>query len=371
MERAARRPCRGGQSALGSSSLVAVALMAMSLVHGPTAQAHMAQTKVVRAQPWPGGARLEVDVPLLEAAVGLGLGSDPADSDVLEEAKVLEQWLGTRLEVLDEDEVCAATETSAAVRRASQRAVLTISLIYRCPSGRGRLYLRDTSLTEGDHETMVWLDGQPASVLRDAESLTPLHSGGGFLGVFSTFLFQGLVHLVTGYDHLLFLLSLLIVLGLRTRASNPLKTAALMVTAFTGGHSLTLIAAALGWVELPVEPVEAAIALSIVFVAVLNIARPSAHSLRPSLAFGFGLVHGLGFSAVLSELGLDKAHELTGLLAFNIGIELGQLAFVLALALPLIHLGHRRWYRPVVVTGGSAVVAVVASAWFVERTGLL
>jgi hydrogenase/urease accessory protein HupE len=144
--------------------------------------------------------------------------------------------------------------------------------------------------------------------------------------VLQTYGALGFTHIVTGYDHLLFVLGLVILIG----TGRPLLWT---VTAFTIGHSLTLGLAALGLVRLPQQPIEAAIAFSI-YVLALEIARRSnaRRSLLQSwpwlMAGGFGLLHGLGFAGALSAIGLPQGEIPLALFAFNVGIELGQLAFV-------------------------------------------
>jgi hypothetical protein len=195
----------------------------------------------------------------------------------------------------------------------------------------------------------------------------------------SDFVITGIEHIFTGYDHICFLLGLLLVTGIRVRRApdraelepRPARDAALMVlktvTAFTFAHSLTLIAAALGWVSLPSRVVESAIAASIVFVAVENLLRPEPRQRWP-LAFGFGLVHGLGFASVLRPM-LPPSGIVPPLLCFNVGVELGQLAIV-AVVLPVLVVAARRsarGYRRVVVIGGSILVGSFGLLWLVDR----
>lgn len=136
----------------------------------------------------------------------------------------------------------------------------------------------------------------------------------------------GIEHILTGYDHLAFLVMLLIA----TRAVRDLFW---VITSFTIAHSITLTAASLGWVVASAHWVEPLILATIVYVAVENLitAQPRA---RLALTFAFGLVHGLGFASALSDGPLARGDELVALLSFNLGVEVGQLAF-LALAYPL------------------------------------
>jgi hypothetical protein len=121
-------------------------------------------------------------------------------------------------------------------------------------------------------------------------------------------------------------------------------------------------------VSLPSTIVEPLIAASIVYVAVENIATSRLHAWRPFVVFGFGLLHGMGFAGVLEEIGLPREQALTGLITFNVGVELGQLA-VISIAYGLV--GHwfkdRSWYRARIVVPASALIAVVGAYWTVER----
>jgi hypothetical protein len=183
-------------------------------------------------------------------------------------------------------------------------------------------------------------------------------------------------HIALGFDHLLFLLSLLLPVVLRRSGERWEPEAALraagadvlrVVTAFTLAHSLTLSLAALGVLRLPSRWVESAIAASVVLAAANNL-WPLVGGRRWLAAFGFGLVHGLGFASVLGDLGLPRTALVAALLGFNLGVELGQLAFV-ALLLPLAW-RLRSWvgYPRFVLAGGSAAIALLASLWLIERS---
>ncbi len=192
------------------------------------------------------------------------------------------------------------------------------------------------------------------------------------------YLREGVWHIWIGYDHILFLLALLLPAVLSRRhgtwqAVDGLRPALWsvfgVVTAFTVAHSITLSLAALGWVQLPGNWVEAAIAVS-VMVAALNNLWPLLHA-RWVMAFAFGLLHGFGFASVLGELGLPDGARLLALVAFNVGVELGQMAIVLV-AVPLAYAVRRSaFYRVGVRVAGSLAVAVLAGFWLLQRTGVL
>jgi hypothetical protein len=197
----------------------------------------------------------------------------------------------------------------------------------------------------------------------------------GMLAQFIDYLKHGVWHIWIGFDHILFLLSLLLPAVLVYRlgtwhASDSFKASFIdvlkIVTAFTVAHSVTLTLAALGIVTLPSRWVEAAIAASVV-IAALNNVFPVFQGRRWVAAFAFGLIHGFGFASVLADLGLPPSALVLALLGFNLGVEAGQLVIV-AIFLPLAYvLRKTRFYQRVVLIAGSALIALLAAVWFVER----
>jgi hypothetical protein len=187
---------------------------------------------------------------------------------------------------------------------------------------------------------------------------------------------EGVWHIWIGYDHILFLLSLLLPAALiregggwraRSGFAPAFWDVFKIVTAFTLAHSFTLSLAALGVVALPSRWVESAIAASVALAALNNLFPVLLHR-RATLAFVFGLVHGLGFAAVLLDLGLPQASRLLALVGFNLGVEAGQLAIV-GVVLPLAYgLSRLRLYAPLILKFGSACIAGVAFLWLAERS---
>lgn len=183
-----------------------------------------------------------------------------------------------------------------------------------------------------------------------------------------TYAREGTRHIWSGPDHLLFLLCLLLpgltLVGLGARA--PAMHALKVVTAFTAAHSLTLAAATLEWIALPEKPVEVAIAASIV-VAALLVLRGGDTRRQWQLALGFGLIHGLGFANGLRELGLSTERMIGSLLAFNVGVEFGQMAVVLAAALLLLPFMRSPTALTRIQRWGALINLVLASIWLVDR----
>ena len=200
-------------------------------------------------------------------------------------------------------------------------------------------------------------------------------SEGGRWHQFTLYLHTGIDHIWTGFDHLLFLFSLLLPAVLMRRGQHWEPQQALtpaffevcrVVTAFTAAHSLTLALATFGIVRLPARISESAIALSVVAAALNNVV-PLVRNRRWVVAFCFGLIHGFGFANVLSDLGLPRGALALALVGFNVGVEVGQLAIVAAF-LPLAYLLRATFfYRRILVAGGSALIALVGALWLVER----
>ncbi len=193
---------------------------------------------------------------------------------------------------------------------------------------------------------------------------------------FAAMVKQGVSHIGQGYDHLLFLIALLLTAVLvRTDdgAVSPVGTfrtalwdVARIVTAFTVAHSITLSLASTRIVSLPARFVESAIALSVIVAAANNLRRFLGKD-RWVAAFALGLLHGFGFSSTLLDLGLPKDGLIVSLLGFNVGVELGQLA-VVAVFLPIAFaLRKTVIYRRGILVGGSVVIAIIATIWLVER----
>ncbi len=207
----------------------------------------------------------------------------------------------------------------------------------------------------------------PSNVLLDpgqASPPFPLVDTGGAVprqGVFSSYLKLGFTHIVPkGLDHILFVLGLFLL-------STRWRPLLYQVTAFTVAHSVTLALSMQGVVSLPERFVETLIALSISWVAIENIATSELKPWRIALVFCFGLLHGLGFAGVLSELGMPDGQFLAALLSFNLGVELGQVSVVLMAFAVLGRFRHLEGYRRYVIFPCSAAIAATGLWWAVTR----
>ncbi len=249
-----------------------------------------------------------------------------------------------------------------------QAAAHVLSVSYRLffdvdPQHRGLLRLEHA----GQTHTAIFATATPVQRFELGEN--------DHLRQFIDYIAHGVWHIWIGFDHLLFLLSLLLPAVLirvdggwtgAARFRDALWDVVKVVSAFTLAHSITLTLAALDVIQLPSRWVESAIAASVI-VAALNNLVVMAGASRWLFAFAFGLIHGFGFASVLADLGLPQNALLLALVAFNLGVELGQLAIV-ALFLPLAWGVRNQWiYRRGVLAGGSLLVIVTASVWLVER----
>ena len=243
---------------------------------------------------------------------------------------------------------------------------LELSLLHLFHQPPGVLQLESTfhKLTDDRHRTFcqVDMDGALTQYVLDAsrpvERIEVLTGWSGLARRASRFLVLGVEHILTGYDHLAFLLGLIILGG-------ALRSLIGVVSSFTVAHSLTLILATLDLVILPTRFVEAAIALSICYVALENMFVREVRY-RWVITFFFGLIHGFGFSNVLREMQLPRSGLAVSLLSFNLGVELGQLAILLLLFPAVLYLSRRRWHS-VAINLASALMLGLGGFWFVQR----
>lgn len=324
---------------------------------------------------------------LVFAALLLGAGPEPASAHSLgvDRAELTELGPGEyRLVSRVPPRIAPAIRTpelpdrcALTGRPSGERGSYSVTFNFTCDTG---LTADDTLVLpwqrEGALLTVTWLGQEPVTRLasRDGAAITValgdwLAGSGSVWRAASRYTVLGVEHILTGVDHLLFVLALLFVVSGRWKL---VKT----ITAFTVAHSMTLGLATLGFVTLPSAPVEAAIALSIVFLASEILqhrqGRTSLTFERPwVVAFAFGLLHGLGFAGALTEIGLPPSEVPIALLFFNVGVEIGQLLFV-AFVLSLIWILRRQGADKELQFNGQVIVIYVvgtlAMYWFVERS---
>jgi HupE / UreJ protein len=331
---------------------------------------------------------LEIRMPLEELSFARGKlvkltdwQVDPVD------ARELADYLRAHLKVQRAGETLALSIASVAVETEN---LLVMHAVARAsqPEALRAIDLRYDAITErvNTHETYVFVRRDlDAGQLGEAPKLySTLHwqhrtvhierAPGGWTQGFAAVFKLGVVHIAEGTDHLLFLLMLLLPAPLLARGRRWVEPRSVMqslratfwiVTAFTFGHSLTLIAAAVRGLALPVQPVEVVIALSIL-VSASHALRPLFAGREPLIAAGFGLVHGLAFARELLGFGFDGRSLALALFGFNLGIEAMQLAVVLGV-LPVLLFASRSpryaWLR----IAGAACGAIASAGWIAER----
>ena len=280
--------------------------------------------------------------------------------------RTLDAGIVGRLEVRTPLGPCGGTLEAASL---TEQDGVALDAVYRCPSAGDALSIRLDfleSLSLG-HRHLASLPGSDGTAQRmvayEARPELQVAGSGGTGGAAASvawpLLRLGIDHILTGYDHLLFLFGLILIGG-------RLRALLLVVTAFTAGHSVSLALAALGvWAPSP-RLVEPAIALSIAYVGVENwFVRDAAR--RWLITLPFGLIHGFGFAGALQEVSLPSGQIPVALAAFNLGVEAGQVA-VLVLVLPaVLWLGRRRWFVEAGMRAASAGIALAGLVWFVKR----
>ncbi len=325
------------------------------------------------------------DIALKDLEYLLGLDADQNGEITWGELKAQRQAIVahalSRLRITVDGQDCNLKVSELLVTRHSDGSYAVLGLQTDCPGDVAVLDVHYNLLFDADptHRGLVlYKNGEVTSthVLSPAAPSLELRTGEANLWhSFVDYVREGVWHIWIGFDHILFLVSLLLpaVLVLRegkrqpVAAFRPACMAVLkVVTMFTLAHSITLWLAVMEYVTLPSQWVEATIAFSIILTAVNNL-YPVLPFSNWAIAFFFGLVHGFGFANVLLDLGLTTVTLALSLLGFNVGVELGQLAIVL-IFLPLAYLLRGTFfYRLVVFRIGSVLIAVIAGLWMIER----
>jgi hypothetical protein len=291
------------------------------------------------------------------------------------EAEIAAASLG-RISIGASDAPCALTAEPAMTDSRGGETYIVIPFHGACPPRSGPFTLGYDLLFASDaqHRGLVAVTtahGTRTFVMTPAVTevaIDPAQSNG--IGQFLAFIGHGAHHIWIGYDHILFLLTLLLGTLAMRGAERPLRArlydAVKVVTAFTLSHSLTLGLAAFGIVSIPTALTESLIAVTIILAALNNI-WPLISRRLWLVAFGFGLIHGLGFANVLAELNLPRENLLAALFAFNLGVELGQLTILFA-ALPLFILVARQLsFGRLAVPAANLAIAAIGALWFTDR----
>jgi hypothetical protein len=317
------------------------------------------------------------DIALRDLDHALGLDRDQDGKltwgEVRRRERDIAAYALARLDLAVGEVACPTTAQSLALDHHSQSAYAVLSFAAVCPAPPSALDLRYDLLFDLDRShrgllNVAWAGSSTAVLGPETGSLRLTPAGSTGRSILASYLEEGFRHILVGYDHILFLLALLLSVMLRLTCQRcpALMELAALVSAFTLGHAITLALAALDVVDPPARLIESLIAASVVFAALNNVV-PLVQRRLWLIALGFGLIHGFGFAGVLHELGLPDRGLLTALLGFNLGVELGQLA-ILALLVPLLWAFARLdLYPRAVMRAGSAAIAAMALLWLVER----
>jgi HupE / UreJ protein len=328
------------------------------------------------------GIRWDIAVRDLEYAIGVDANGDGSVTwgELQRSASAIRSYAFNHLAIAAEGAACAPSQSALRIVSHSDGAYATSLFTVTCPHAPNTLAIKYTLLFELDpqHRGIARIDDGSGRVLIfdvDRRELPLSIVSSARSGQLTAAVRSGIHHIWTGYDHMLFLLALLLPAVLRrerggwvavSRFPLALADVARVVTAFTIAHSITLTLAALGFVSLPSRLVESLIAASVVLAAANNL-FPLLERDRWTAAFALGLLHGFGFSATLNDVGLSGRALLATLFGFNLGVEIGQLAIV-ATFVPIAFAFRNTWvYRRVVLLAGSSVIVVIASIWLVER----
>lgn len=380
----------------GSGFTVALSRMALAVVllalccvgTAGKAEAHATSTSYLIVQESQrGDINATWDVAVADVHWALGLDADGDGTitwhEVESRREEIAAFAGNHLEISRGAAKCVATLVDLEVTEHAGEPHLSLPFRSRCASSAvAPLRISATLFFDRDATQRTLIDAStPAGVFTSILSpgtpawLEPPASSA--LATFATFTGQGMWHVWVGYDHLAFLLLLLLPGVLRAAGSDwqgrqTVRETATdllrIVTAFTLAHSITLALAATQTVHVPVRPIEIAIALSIIVAGLLNL-FPAAAQARLALAFGFGLIHGFGFANALAELGTHGARLIPTLAGFNIGVELAQLSLVLLVLPLLLRARHSRFYAGRFMPAASLAAAMAGAAWVAARVG--
>jgi HupE / UreJ protein len=326
------------------------------------------------------------DIALRDLDDAIGLDADGDGAITWEEVRSTQDKIAayalSRLTVTSGETPCLAQAPRQLIDHHTDGAYAVLLFTMTCPSAIETL--------QADYRLLFDLDAQHKGLLRlihEEDSTTAIFSQESPTHQFTIgktsiwrqarqYVHEGIWHIWLGYDHVLFLLALLLPAVLRRvegrwEATPDFLSAfwevLAIVTAFTIAHSITLGVATVGLIALPSRLVESAIAASVVFAGISNL-YPALVQRRRLVAFLFGLIHGFGFASVLSDLGLPRGSLALSLVSFNLGVEVGQLAIV-AMFLPLAYGLRKSWtYQRLVLVSGSLCIVALACAWLIERT---
>jgi hydrogenase/urease accessory protein HupE len=307
---------------------------------------------------------LDYELKLDLEELGHALEKETEQQELIDK-KIVQQYVNEKLKLYADSEAINGTVVKTDIEMIEDRPFAVINLVYNLEHKPEKLvveynmFLDDSDPSHANFAS-IKMDGEQQEKILSFESREIEIGEVSFFQTTKQFIVLGLEHIFTGYDHILFVISLLI-------GAKTIRHIFMLVTAFTIAHSITLALATFEIILLPSRFVESAIALSIVYIALINIFnKDSKH--QPWLAFGFGLIHGFGFAGILSEMKLDPTQMATSLFSFNIGIEIGQLLIV-SIAFPIILWIKKITIKPIkwVIPSTSVAILAFGLVWFIQR----
>lgn len=359
-------------------------LLALLFVSG-AALAHKPSDSYLALRVEPAGVRGQWDIALRDLEYAVGLDADGDGRITWGELRArhddIDAYALARLALRGDGQPCRLRPTGHLVDEHSDGAYAVLRFDADCGAAPASLEVSYSLFFDLDptHRGLLRFehgaDTQTAVLSPERPTLALRAGGGSRLAQFGDYLREGIWHIWVGFDHILFLLSLLLpaVFALGPKGWSPATgfrpvfwDVLRVVTSFTIAHSITLSLAALSVISLPSRLVESVIALSVVLAALNNL-KPVVAERRWAVAFAFGLIHGFGFASVLADLGLPQDALLLALVGFNLGVEAGQLAIVGAFLPVAYALRATPFYRHAVFKAGSAAIVVVALVWLAER----
>lgn len=351
-----------------------------------TAQAHSGSTAYLQATVVGASVQLRADYALRDLDDTLGVDADDDGKltwgELQATSPALLAYLAPRLSIAGDAAACALTAShDVQVTDHSDGPYAVFQFTARCAVEPSQWQLTDNALFEFDatHRALVrWQHGaesSSATLTPTQRTLTLTGERGGF-ETMREYLREGLAHVWSGWDHMLFIAGLFLPAALRRqgkrwqpveRLGPALTDAVKLVTAFTIAHAVTLCLTALGVVSLPSRVVESLVALSVLFAGFNNLLPLAGRRTLFVLAWVFGLIHGTAIAGALLELGLPASGRLLALLGFNLGVEAAQLLLVAVLVPLAFALRNWRGYVSAVLWPGSMLVALAGLIWFINR----
>jgi len=360
-------------------------ILISSILFSSTVYSHQTSTAYFNGELSSNGSingKLQIRLFDLERAIGLDQNQDGELTwgEALSQTAAVEEYIDRSFSFQRNQQVCTSSAAGAwQLDSHFSEPYLVLPMNAQCAIA-GSLRVDYTGIVEYDseHKLLFNLQGNDNAYNRilskEQAHLSFDAAEGSRWDTFKEFSKQGAIHIWIGLDHILFLMCLLLatVFGLeklsfqryRSLRENGWEILS-VVTAFTLAHSITLAAVALNWIKVSSTWVEVAIAITVLAAALNNIFPVIKKIIL--VTFGFGLLHGMGFAGVLGELGLPSDQKLLTVLAFNIGVEFGQLVIIFAV-LPFMFLINKYNLKPrYCLVGGSTAIAIIAALWIAER----